>query len=124
MSCRMEQLLSDSAAMCDESLTHFVKALILIRDPLLDAHAHTGTDATDPFAIESESVLVVELLTAIMLRNVARAQLVWPLLHAHFKRLLEAQPENREYLMERVVSNMMRACIALSSAEDAVRREA
>lgn len=65
-------------------------------------------------------MLVVELLTAVLLKNIGRAHLVWPLLHAHFKRLLEAQPEAREYLMERVVANMMRACIALSSAEDAV----
>ncbi len=155
--------MTSSVNLCDDSLTHFIKALVLCRDPLLETHGHAAKDTQvmltrcmsllsvsvslllvlvyvaglncdvaahtifalravpqDSFSVESDAVVVVELLTAVAIRNPTRAAKVWPVLHAHFWRLLEASPEKREYLLERVTVNLMRGCVTLLATDDVV----
>jgi hypothetical protein len=50
----------------------------------------------DHYAVESDAVVVVELLTAVAIRNFHRATRVWPVLHTHFQRLLAASPDKRQ----------------------------
>ncbi len=70
--------------------------------------------------MESEAVFLVELLTTIAIRNSARAGRVWPVLHAHFGRLLAASPDKRQYLLERVCVDLLRGCAELPATDDAV----
>ncbi len=74
----------------------------------------------DHFAVESDAVVVVELLTAIAIRNPHRTSRVWPVLHQHFQRLLSASPDKREYLLERVCVNLMRGCASMPPTDDVV----
>ena len=54
--------------------------------------------------MESDAVVVVELLTAIAIRNPHRTARVWPVLH----------------LLERVCVNLMRGCATMPSTDDVV----
>jgi hypothetical protein len=38
--CGLSKLVTGSGHLCDDSLTHFIKALVLCRDPLLEMHIH------------------------------------------------------------------------------------
>jgi len=93
-------LVSQSHQIHDKALAHFMNALIRARDPLLPANV-------------VESVLVLELLTGITLRNSHRVDKVWPLLHAHVRRVLAANPQGLEFLMERVVVSLLHACLII-----------
>jgi hypothetical protein len=52
--CGLSRLITSSVHLCDESLTHFIKALVLCRDPLLEAHPHGGTAPQVPHCPFSE----------------------------------------------------------------------
>eukprot|EP00742_Colponemidia_sp_Colp-10_P009616 GILJ01010503.1.p1 GENE.GILJ01010503.1~~GILJ01010503.1.p1 ORF type:complete len:1514 (+),score=239.29 GILJ01010503.1:28-4569(+) len=110
--CHIEELFSDTRHLVIESLIEQIKALILASLPSGSSHTQ-GSYHHDQFS----AVFCLELLTNMTIANEHRINLIWPLVAAHFERILTASSSLTLHL-ERVVVNLLRLCIRLIHREE------
>ncbi|KAK3091515.1 hypothetical protein FSP39_020408 [Pinctada imbricata] len=109
--CHLEQLITESKFLREDSLTELVKALIMASQGP-DAHESTETSFD-----EDASVFFLELLIRVVLQNRDRVTPIWQAVRDHMYTLL-VNSNDHTFLVERTVVGLLRLSIRLLRREE------